>query len=182
MEDKYDLVVLFGEAGAGKDTILDEIVKNFPFHKLISYTTRPPRENEEDGVQYHFCSEEEFNKTIFLESTEFNNWYYGTAKSSLQKDQVNIGVFNIEGIRNLRKQEDITVYPIYVGCDDKTRLLRQLSREVHPDCAEICRRFLTDKKDFDSIDFDYTYLDNTKSIQNVIENLGQILYDLDILS
>lgn len=181
MEGSYDLVALFGAAGAGKDTILDETVKNFPFHKLISYTTRSPRENEENGVHYYFCSDEQFSRLTLLESTKFNNWNYGTAKSSLKQDQVNIGVFNIEGINNLIKQEDINVYPVYVYCDDKTRLLRQLSREQNPDCAEICRRFLTDKRDFEKIEFDYSYLDNTKPVESTVENLGQIFYDLGII-
>ena len=60
--NKYKLVALFGKSGAGKDTIQNWMVSNLQdTHKLISYTTRPPRDNEIDNQDYHFISIEEFN-------------------------------------------------------------------------------------------------------------------------
>ena len=53
--------------------------------------------------------------------------------------------------------------PVYIQVDEKTRLLRTLNREKNPDCEEICRRFLADKKDFKNIDFDYEIFLNDKN-------------------
>lgn len=101
------IVALMGESGSGKDTILHNIMEKYPsyFNEIISCTTRPPREGEKDGVNYHFLSIDEFTKKVLngdmLEATEFNDWHYGTDRESLTIDKINIGVFNPEGVRCL---------------------------------------------------------------------------------
>jgi guanylate kinase len=54
------LLALVGKAGAGKDTILRYLCDHYDVNEVISCTTRPPREGEVDGVNYHFLSESEF--------------------------------------------------------------------------------------------------------------------------
>ncbi len=161
----YKLIVLMGKAGSGKDTILREVVKQNPdIHEVVSCTTRPPREGEVDGVNYHFLTGEEFGakvlKNEMLEATCFNEWFYGTSFDSLDKDKVNIGVFNPTGVESLREYKDIHVLTIWVEATDKNRLLRQLNREKEPDVNEIIRRFKADEMDFSDIDFDYVKLNN----------------------
>ena len=157
---KYKIIALFGKAGAGKDTIQKSILAKFPeiTHGIISCTTRPPRDYEEDGIDYHFLSIEEFTKKVLdgtmLEATEFRNWFYGTPLDSLNPDKINIGVFNIAGIQVLLEDSRLEVYPVIVYAPDKVRLLRQLFREENPDCTEICRRFQTDNSDFLQCDFE----------------------------
>jgi guanylate kinase len=59
------LVVLSGPSGAGKDAVLDEMAqRGYRFHRVITCTTRPPRETERDGVDYFFVSDEEFDRLI----------------------------------------------------------------------------------------------------------------------
>ena len=68
----YKIVALIGEAGSGKDTILRKLIDDtkhyyngkLPLHEIISYTSRPPREKEVDGVNYHFISAEKFAEMI----------------------------------------------------------------------------------------------------------------------
>ena len=157
---KIKLLALFGESSAGKDSIqhwLEHNLKNT--HGIISYTTRPSREYEIEGREYHFISDIKFKTLIesnkMLEYTKFNNWYYGTYINELDKNKINIGVFNPEGIRNILSHNDIDILPVWIKASEKTRLLRSLKREAYPNCTEICRRFLADQKDFSNIDFNY---------------------------
>lgn len=149
---KIKVVALFGKAGSGKDTILKEVVANGGFHEIVSCTTRPMREGERDGVDYHFITNEKFTDLVLdnrmLEATVFRDWCYGTSLDELKYDQINIGVWNPEGLELLIEHPSIDVLPIYIVADDKIRLLRQLMRETNPDCAEIVRRYGTDEQDF----------------------------------
>lgn len=168
--NKTIIIALFGKSGAGKDTIQKELLKYMNNSKgIISNTTRPPREYERNGIDYHFLSISNFIKKItkkeMLEATYFNNWFYGTSIDSLNKNKINIGVFNPQGISELLKDKRILVIPIYIKVDDKERLLRQLKREKNPNCAEICRRFFTDEEDFkqENLDFNFYSFDNNNS-------------------
>lgn len=156
-----------GEAGAGKDTIMQEILLLHPeLHEIVSCTSRPKREKEEEGINYCFYSKEEFEQKIknneMFEYTEFNNWYYGTDKSSINNHKINIGVFNPQGIKFLINNPEVDVKVVWVRAADKTRLLRQLNRELWPDVDEIMRRYQTDKSDFSDINFEYMIINNDK--------------------
>ena len=161
----YKIVAFVGEAGCGKDTLANAIAQlNNNFKSIISCTTRPPREGEENGKNYYFISEAEFNDKILneemLEYTEFNDWYYGTSVDSLDKNKINVGVFNPEGIRNLLKNDNVDVIIFRLAVSAKTRLLRQLNRELKPDVDEIVRRYFADSIDFCDLGFDYIELEN----------------------
>lgn len=173
--DKYKIIALFGKSGAGKDTIQKWIVSNVPnTHGIISCTTRPPRDNETNNVDYHFVDFPVFTQMILdgkmLEATEFNNWFYGTSINALDIDKINIGVFNITGIECLLQDSRLDILPIMIGASNADRLQRCINRENNPDCIEICRRFLADEKDFKNIDFDYDiYLnDNNNPYKNIL--------------
>ncbi len=59
------LVVVSGPSGVGKDAVLDELARRgYRFHRVVTCTTRPPREGERDGVDYKFVSDEEFDRLI----------------------------------------------------------------------------------------------------------------------
>ena len=157
---KIKLLALFGESSAGKDSIQHWLTHTFKnIHGIISYTTRPPRDYEVEGREYHFISDIKFKTLIesnkMLEYTKFNNWYYGTYINELDKNKINVGIFNPEGVENILSHTNINVLPVWIKASDKTRLLRSLQREAYPDCLEICRRFLADQKDFSNINFDY---------------------------
>ena len=178
--DKYKVIALFGKSGAGKDTIQKWIVSNIPeVNGIISCTTRPKRDYEKEGKDYYFLTNEEFTKEVLngnmLEATEFNDWFYGTRISELDKDKINVGVFNIQGIECLLDDPRLDVTPFYVDVPDKTRLMRVLQREENPDCHEICRRFLSDEKDFDDIDFEYETIYNHNDFGYVVIQIDRFL-------
>ena len=158
--NKYNIIAIMGKAGSGKDTLMKTLLEEPAFSDakpIISCTTRPIRDNEIDGVNYHYLTKEQFTDQILsgemLEATVFNDWCYGTSLKNLTQDKLNIGVFNPEGVGLLR--ENVQLIVIYVEATDKTRLLRQLNREKDPDCHEIVRRFGADEADFTEEEINY---------------------------
>jgi len=83
------LIILSAPSGGGKSTILNEILKdNNQIEYSVSYTTRPPRGYEQNGIHYNFVSREAFEQMIkagdFLEHAQFAGHYYGTSISYIQ--------------------------------------------------------------------------------------------------
>ena len=152
-----------GKSAAGKDTLANKLCEARPWtNKVVQCTTRPPRDYEKDGVNYNFLSERQFFDKIhnedIIEYTVFRGWFYGTDKSLIKDDCINIIVHNPQGYLNLmqaaEKDPNLVVMGVYVQASDKIRVLRSLEREEHPDVGEVCRRFLADKEDFDFLDRD----------------------------
>ena len=84
------MVILSSPSGAGKTTISKKIQQKYQNFKIsVSHTTRKPRPNEIDGVDYHFISKNEFEKLIkannFYEHAKIFDNYYGTSKNSVNK-------------------------------------------------------------------------------------------------
>ena len=165
MPKKYKIIALIGEAGAGKDSVMREVVNRCPgLHEIVSCTTRPPREGEQHGVNYFFLTNEQFAERVIngqmFESTIFNDWCYGTSVDSVDESVVNIGVFNPEGIEILSHEPQVELTVYYIHATSKTRLIRQLNREENPDVDEIIRRYKADREDFWDLEFEYQVLPN----------------------
>lgn len=85
-----NIVIISGPAGSGKDTVIDLALKDIPFEKIITTTSRPRRSNEIEGREYYFLSTEEFQKRIeenkFVEySQNENGAYYGVEQKHLSE-------------------------------------------------------------------------------------------------
>ena len=89
--DEYTPLLLVGPSGAGKGSILEHLTAAYPdkFGFSVSYTTRAPREKEENGVHYNFVTKKEFEQMIdadqFIEWCNVHNNMYGTAKTQIAK-------------------------------------------------------------------------------------------------
>ena len=85
------MIILSGPSGVGKETVRNRLMKIKKFELLysVSMTTRQPRNQEVDGVNYYFVSEEEFKRNIetdnFLEYAKFVGNYYGTPKDKVEE-------------------------------------------------------------------------------------------------
>ena len=112
MERKGLLVVISGFSGVGKGTVIQMVLDELPTLRFsISCTTRAPRAGEENGVNYYFLSEEDFEKKIaegaFVEYTRTFTNYYGTLKSEID-GPIASGVdilleLNVVGAKNLKR-------------------------------------------------------------------------------
>lgn len=169
MGKKYKVLALFGKSSSGKSTILEWIVRTQKdMNKIIPYTTREKRDNERNGKDYYFITENEFTSLFkedrgsLIDIQVFNKWRYATSIDFFMEEKINVGVFNMLSIKHmLIRKEEFDVLPVYIDCYDKIRLIRSILREKNPDCNEICRRFLADEQDFKNIWFDYITFDNS---------------------
>lgn len=106
------VVVVSGYSGVGKGTVIEMVLDAMPAMRFsISCTTRSPRKGEENGVNYYFLTEEEFDKKVeedaFIEYTRTFTYHYGTLKSEVEK-YLNAGVdvlleLNVVGAENVKK-------------------------------------------------------------------------------
>lgn len=152
-----------GKSSSGKDSIYKLLKKKYPEYKTITlYTTRPIRQGETEGVEYHFVTEKEFNKMKeekkIIEyrtyDTKCGLWIYFTADDG----QIDLETNNYLVIGTLQSFDAMCQYygkdkvvPVYLEVEDGKRLQRALDREKqedNPKYAEMCRRFLADSEDF----------------------------------
>ena len=154
---------MMGKSSSGKDTLYQKVLERLPqIHRVVPYTTRPIREGEQDGVEYHFVDDKQLaeletdGKIVELRAynTVHGIWKYFTVDDGQidleQGDYLLIGTLETyEKIREYYGAEHLV--PIYIGAEDGERLARALEREPRqavPKYKEMCRRFLADEEDF----------------------------------
>ena len=89
-QQKGKLIIICGPTASGKDAIMHNLLKLHPdYERIVTSTTRPPRDLERDGIDYNFISKEDFQKQEgnrdFIEVNEYAQNLYGTPKSEFQK-------------------------------------------------------------------------------------------------
>jgi guanylate kinase len=156
--------VITGPSGVGKGTLIKRLLERVPELALsVSATTRSPREGEEDGVDYHFLTEEQFQDRIdakdFLEFATYSGNHYGTLNSELQRclDKGRSVVLEIEvqGATQVRAAKGDSVQ-IFIAPPDES-VLRERLRGRGTDSPEaIDRRLKTAEQELaQQEDFDH---------------------------
>lgn len=157
---KRKITVLTGQIASGKTTLARYLERN-QFERIVTYTTRNPRENETNGVDYFFIPEEDFLSKIdagfFAEHTdysaEFGHVYYGTSWESLKNTGENpkVIVLNPVGVAAL-KEAGIDIFVVCLDFDQLTLMRRALNRG--DSAIEIGRRVSNDEKLFRRLESD----------------------------
>lgn len=169
------MIVLVGESASGKSSIEKYLVNNYDYKKVVSYTTRPPREedNEIDGVDYHFISVEKFLKLksegFFAETAMYREWYYGTAKEDCTDDK--IAVLTPHGLRQVSKIDGINVTSFYINVPRRDRLIKILQRGDN--IEEAYRRSLSDVGQFDGVTDEVDYIINNDGYKKSVAEMAQ---------
>lgn len=139
MTNKGRLIVFSAPSGCGKGTMLAEILKDKNFYCSISATTRNPRENEVDGVNYYFLKKEDFEKKIadneFLEYACYCDNYYGTLVSEVES-KLNEGInvileIEVQGAMKIRslRPDALFIFISPPSVDELRRRLRKRGTE-----------------------------------------------------
>ena len=181
---------IMGKSGSGKDTIFKEIIKDNSLNlkKIVGYTTRPKRVEENDGVEYNFIDDDMINKFIqknkVIELRKYNTvngiWYYGTMDDGQINLQTNsyIVISTLESYSSFKKYfGSNNVIPLYIDVDDGIRLQRILNREMSedsPNYKEICRRFIADSEDFSNKNLKLNGIEKIYSNNNLVECIADV--------
>lgn len=178
------IVVLVGESASGKSTI-EKLIKDrdSSFEKIISYTTRPMRDGEKDGVDYHFITDSEFEKmkknNAFIESAQYRGWNYGSAKNDYSDGKNHIAVLTPHGCRSLKKwakdHPETKVISFYFDVDRRSRMIRILLRG--DDIDEAYRRNISDVGQFDGFADEADYVIKNDCYKKSIEEIyAEVIY------
>jgi guanylate kinase len=166
------MIVLVGESASGKSSIEKCLVEDYEYNKVVSYTTRQPRPNEVDGVDYHFISVEEFydlkEQGFFAETAVYNNWNYGVAKEDCTDDKV--AVLTPHGLRQVSKIDGINIISFYINVPRRDRLIKILQRG--DDIEEAYRRSLSDVGQFDGIEDEVNFVINNDGYKKSIVDMA----------
>lgn len=139
------MLILIGPSASGKTEVAKLLAKKYNITKIVTYTTRAPRVNEVNGVDYNFVSVDEFAKLtqedFFVETTYYNSNYYGTAKKDIKDDKCVI--LDPNGLKSFLALNDERIVSIFLDSDEKTRFNRMLLRKDSVEDAE--KRLVNDR-------------------------------------
>ena len=178
------MVILSSPSGVGKTTLTKKIHQKFQSFKIsVSHTTRLPRSNEVDGVDYHFISKEKFKELIekneFYEYAKIFENYYGTLKKNVDETIVkNDIIFDIDwqGTKQLSKFESLNLIKIFLIPENKEELKKRLIKRNQNTEEEIIKRFNAFDEDIKHWnDYDYVIINKNlevcfKQIESIILN------------
>ncbi len=153
------IIILLGASATGKDTIAKHICKKYNIPIAISYTTRPMREKETQGVEYYFISDEEMDEkfkngeviehTSYYIQSENVTYRYANVVEEFEKGDYVLTILNPHGLAQFKKsQYKNNLVSIMLDCNDRTRLIRSLTRDDKVNVKEVLDRYKRDELDF----------------------------------
>jgi guanylate kinase len=176
------IFVVSGPSGSGKSTLIRELRQKVPgLGYSISHTSRPPRGQEKNGVEYHFVSKENFQKMV--ENGEFVEWaevyqdLYGTSVSSL-RSQITMGLdvimdIDVQGARNIKDhfKDAILIYVLPPSLEILEKRLRE--RGTDDEKAIRTRLKKAGKEIKNCVSYDYLLFND--QLDQTVEELKSIL-------
>ena len=185
---------IMGKSATGMDRVYKELLKRRPdLKKIVPCTTRPIREGETDGVEYHFMTVEELEKYLragkVIELRTYQTvagpWNYFTmddGQFDLSWTSRYLMIGTLESYEKRRQYFGAqALVPIYIEVPDGIRLRRALEREdaqKNPNYREVCRRYLADEADFSEENLRMAGIEKRFENLNLEQCLGEIEKEL----
>ncbi|GAB4522213.1 MAG: guanylate kinase [Anaerolineae bacterium] len=178
------LVVISGPSGVGKDSVVKRMQElGYPFHFVVTATSRPPRPNEVDGVDYHFVSEAEFERMIdageLIEHALVYGQYKGIPKKhireALASGQDVIMRIDVQGAATVRRiiPQAVTIFLTAESEEDLIRRLRERRTESE-EALEL--RIATARQELRRVgEFDYVVVNRYGHLDETVEQVAAIV-------
>lgn len=182
--DQNIMVILSSPSGVGKTTLTKKIQQKYQTFKIsVSHTTRLPRSNEVDGVDYHFIDYDKFQELIknekFYEFAKIFGNYYGTSKDTVDSTiKTNDILFDIDwqGTKQLNKFKNLKLIKIFLITSKKSDLKKRLEKRNQNTREELEKRINSFEEEVKHwTDYDYIIINENlescfKQIENIILN------------
>jgi guanylate kinase len=178
------LIVISGPSGVGKDCVVNRMAdKELPFHFVVTATTRPPRADEIDGVDYYFYNKAKFTRMIaqdeLLEYAIVYDEYKGIPKFEVQKALDSgkdvVMRLDVQGAASIRE-----LYPqallIFLVADSEAELLRRLETRETESPEKLQIRIETAQAELKQVgEFDYVVTNRNQKLDEAVETIKSII-------
>jgi len=177
------VIVIHGPSGVGKDTIIDRLRDRTHIHRATSTTSRPPRHYEQDGVHYHFVSEDEFQRKIdagdFIEHARVYDQWKGVERREIEgplsRGEDVIIRTDVQGARTWREKLEGAIY-IFLMAEDREALRERLVARGSEDEGSLAVRIAELEQELADIDNnDYVVVNRHGQLDEAIDELVAII-------
>jgi guanylate kinase len=163
-------LILVGKGGSGKDH-LRKLLEEKGFKYCVSHTTRPIRDDEENGKDYWYIKATDLPEMAdkFYEGVYFNDWFYGTSLEEFHSS--NLFIMTPKGIAKVKPEDREESVILYINIDEETRRKRLEGRR---DADTVNRRLEADFQDFyDFTDYDLETTNPAFEVNEILDKINQ---------
>lgn len=170
MKEHPKIYIIFGPSGSGKNFIANFL----PLKKLVSVTTRTPREGEWNGKDYYFVTKEEFFKLDLIEYAEYYGNFYGLTKQEVENiTEDSVHIMEINGAKKIKEMYPERTILLYLNTDYENRKKRMLERGDSLESVEF--RLSKSKQEEENRKFADYVIDNNHNITMALQQIIRII-------
>lgn len=190
---RTNIILMVGVSGAGKDTIMNHLLKTGRYHYIISHTTRPPRLNhgvmETDGIEYHFINLETAEKMLkdkaYIEANYYSGNVYGTSVAEIQRahdeGKAAITDMEVQGVHEYMQLAPKAVKPIFILPPNyetwQQRLRKRYGNHIEDHQDDLAKRMATSKSELQhALENDYFYFVINEDIDTSVQEVDTIVW------